>query len=72
MNAKRILNVLGGRLQDRMAPFIHIHPRSTLAWRARQRIPDAHREAVVQALEAHAEEVLEALAEIRRREEEGP
>lgn len=65
MNSERILNVLGGRLQDRLAPFVAIHPRSTLAWRARKKIPPAHREAILRALEAHALEAFAALEQAR-------
>ena len=66
MNAKRLLSALGGSYQERLTPYVEgISPRSTVAWAIRDTIPERHQAAAIQALEAHAREVLSTLSEAR-------
>ena len=66
MDAKKILRVLGGSYRTRLGPFVPgLTEQAVWAWGIRKRIPPRHRAAVERALEAHAAELAEVLAEVR-------
>ena len=66
MEANKILKCLGGSYPSRLAPFVpELSREAVWAWGHRRRIPTRHRAAVERALEAHALELAEVLAEVR-------
>jgi hypothetical protein len=59
------LDLLGREYVSRILPYVNVTRFTVVSWKARGKIPEAHRAAVVRAVEAHTRHLLDSLSELR-------
>jgi hypothetical protein len=59
------LDLLGREYVSRILPYVNVTRFTVVSWKARGKIPEAHRAAVARAVEAHTRRLLDILVEMR-------